>query len=218
MRSTRLKALGGAVASAALLGAAPGIAQGASVTPTVPCVGGLATGGAFPLRLNGFTPGSFVTVKAGNDTVTGTQVDINGNAVVSDGTTPFLGNRNQATFQLTATDSAGGVAAPSSVKVTKWTVDIPSRAHATHKVRYRAFGFIPGRRVNLFVRRGGRTRGSFSLGKAKGSCGIATRRLRYMPLRHYSTGNYQYFFEQTKHFNSHAPRIRLSIFITRVFR
>jgi hypothetical protein len=214
----RLAALGSAAATAAALAAGPATAQAADVNPGAPCVGGVATALKLPVSGTGFTPGAVVNVSAGGQFVGTTTADPAGNFSVI-GEPPILSsiNRNQQTFQLTATDGTIS-AGPKPVIVSRVNVTLPSRARAARKVRYRVYGFLPGRRVYLFVRRHGRTLGRFSIGVAKGPCGDTSRRLRYMPLRRYSTGTYQYYFSQSKHYSSKTAIFRITIFITRVFR
>ena len=57
-----------------------------------------------------------------------------------------------------------------------------------------------GRSLYLHIRRGGRTKGTFRIGRASGACGLTSRRLRYMPLRRWSTGTYDYWFSNTSRF------------------
>ena len=65
----------------------------------------------------------------------------------------------------------------------------PSTAKPRKKVRFRVFGFRPGERVYLHVRRGGKTKGRFSLGTAEGACGLhdqahAVHAAAQLPHRH----------------------------------
>jgi hypothetical protein len=116
------------------------------------------------------------------------------------------------------TDSSGVASAPIGLQVVKITATVPDRARPGSRVTYRVSGFDTGRRVYLHIRRGGRTRGTFRIATAQGDCGIATRRMRYMPLERYSTGTYDYYFQHTKRFDATAPRVKLSISITRRVR
>jgi len=121
------------------------------------------------------------------------------------------------TFQLTADDGAGGTAA-APLQVTRVGADLPDRARPTSRVRMRAFGFAPGQVVYLHVRRGGRTRGTFRIGRAASPCGTVSRRLRYMPLRRWSSGTYTYEFQQSRRFDRTKPRVQLRISIFRTVR
>jgi hypothetical protein len=100
---------------------------------------------------------------------------------------------------LTAADAAGNQA-NARVKVVHRTVAVPNRARPGKRVRYRAYGFPNGKRLYLHIRRGKRTLGRFLLGRPHGDCGVVSKRLRYMPLRHWSTGNYDFWFSNRKHF------------------
>lgn len=213
----RLAALGGAAAAAVAL-AGPAVAQAADVNPGAACVGGVATGGLFPVTGIGFTPGSTVEVEAGGQLVATSATDAAGNFSVV-GQRPIFSsiNTNQQTFQLTATDGTVS-AGPKPVLVTYPHVDVPSHARPTHTVRYRAFGFVPGRRIYLFVRRHGHTLGRFTLGKASGPCGDASRRLRYMPLRHYSYATYTYVFSHSRRYSKKSRIYEFTITIVRTFR
>ena len=212
MRHKTLAALGGAVA----LLAAPPAAQAATVAPGAPCVGGLPTAGKFPVSASGFTAGGFVTVAVGNDIVASGAADAAGNFSAIGFLPTFTGN--QKTLELTAADDSGVSATPAKVQVVRFGVTVPSHAKPTRKVRYRAFGFLPGKRIYLFVRRHGRTLGRFSLGKAKGACGDASKRMRYMPLHHYTSGTYTYYFSHSPHYSKSTRLFGFQITIFRTFR
>jgi hypothetical protein len=115
----------------------------------------------------------------------------------------------------TSTLSVNGVAS-TEFRIVRLTVKVPARAKPSQKVKYRVFGFQPNKRVYLFIRRGGRTKGRFALGKPSTECGTLTKRLRYMPLRRWRTGRYEYWYTQDRKY-SKATRIygyRLDIFKT----
>jgi hypothetical protein len=210
----RIAALGSAAAAAALI-AGPAAAQAATISSPAACAGGVPTQLTVPIVGSGFTPNSAVTIALNGSTFTTATADAAGNFAVTP-PAPDIAPHNQRTFQMTASDS-GGVAAPAApLKVTRWTASLPSHARANKRVKFRAFGFVPGKRVYLFVRRHGHTLGRFSIGKAKGPCGDTSKRLPYMPVRHHSAGTYKYFFMQSRHFSTKLPRIRLTIVITRV--
>lgn len=215
MMHTRLAALGSAAAATAALAAGAPTAFAADVNAGAPCVGGVATGGRFPVGAGGFTPGATVTVTANGQIVASGPADAAGN-FSGVGPIPAF-SAGQQVFQLAASDGAV-TAGPKPVLVTHIGVHVPLRARATHKVRYKAYGFLPGRRIYLFVRRHGHTLGRFTLGKAKGPCGTATRRLRYMPLRHYATGTYQYWYSHSRRYSKRTRIYGYAITITRVFR
>jgi hypothetical protein len=128
--------------------------------------------------------------------------------------TPPAPKGNLQSVTLTADD--GATVATSPMKIVRLIVTVPSKAKPSKRVKYRAFGFQPGKRLYLFVRRGGKTKGRFTLGKPTGECGTLTKKLRYMPLKSWSTGLYDFWYSQTKTY-SQATRIygyRIRIFKT----
>ena len=193
----RVLALAVALASLAV---APAAASAATVATTQPCVldgardlavtsSGWAPGAPLNFALNGRSVGTGVADAAG---------------LFSNQANPFTpplltGRHRVQRFTLTAAD-ATGQQADAKVKVVHRTVDVPGRARPHKRVRYRAYGFPRGKRIYLHVRRGTHTLGRFAIGRAHGACGVASRRLRYMPLRHWSTGTYDFWFSNRKHF------------------
>jgi hypothetical protein len=184
-----------------------------------PCVRQIPGAKTFPVQGSGFTPMSFLRVTADGQVIGSTQVDAAGN--VNDALFPPLlssSSRNQQTFQIAADDGAGQTFGPVAVPVTRVSVEMPARAKPASRVRYRLYGFNPGQRVYLHVRRGGKTRGTFSMGTAAGPCGTLTKRLRYMPVRRYSSGTYDYYFGHTSKFVRAQQIYRVKINIFRTFR
>jgi hypothetical protein len=179
---------------------APAAASAATVASTQPCVldgvsnlsvtsSGWAPGASLNFALNGRSVGTGVADAAG---------------LFSNAANPFApplltGRHRIRQFMLTAAD-ATGQQANTRVKVVHRTVDVPGRARPSKRVRYRAYGFPSGKRLYLHVRRGTHTLGRFRMGRAHGACGVASRRLRYMPLRRWSTGTYDYWFGTRRHF------------------
>jgi hypothetical protein len=215
----RRTALGGAALFTVL--AAPAPASAATVTTTVPCVrfvdvdpsagvDALPTLGVATSGWNASTPLSF--------TVDG--------AVVGTGQADNLGAYNNQTGLFkppepkgnlqTSTLAVNGGMASTQFRIVRLTVQVPARAKPSKRVKYRVFGFQPGKRVYLFVRRGGKTKGRFTLGKPQTECGTLTKKLRYMPLRRWRTGKYEYWYTQDKKY-SKTTRIygyQLNIFRT----
>jgi hypothetical protein len=207
------------VAALLLALAAPATAAAApAVTPLAPCVRYVGTTPPAPtlgLTASGFTANAPLTFKVdGNPLGTGTADPL---GAFSTGTSPFTPPEpkfNLGSFTLTAEDGTGAVAS-SPLRVVRLTVDVPNRAKPSKRVRYRAFGFAPGKRLYLFVRRGGKTRGRFDLGKPHGDCGQVTKRLRYMPLKHWSTGRYEYWYSQSKRY---SKQTRIYGYQIRIFK
>jgi hypothetical protein len=212
---TRRLALTLALPAAALALPATASAATLAVPPCVPTVPGERT---VPVQGSGFTPGSFVRLSADGQATGGATADAAGN-IAEMLFPPSLSSfrRNLQTFTLTATD-ANGVTASVPLQVTRVTATIPDRAKPTSRVAFRVFGFTPGRVVHVHVRRGGKTRGSFRIGRAAGPCGRTSRRLRYMPLRRFSSGTYDYVFQMSSKYDRRAPSVRLRVSITRTIR
>jgi hypothetical protein len=163
----------------------------------------------------GFTPGALVTVRAGDQALASGPADPGGTfATTARPPAPPTG-RASADFPITASDDRGVAAPPRNLAVTRLEVTLPRRARPSSRVLYRARGFLPDRVVYLHVRRGGRTLARFSLGRARGNCGNATRRLRYMPLRRYRSGQYEYAFGHARRYRRSTTIYGLSLLITR---
>ena len=217
--ASRRTALGGAALSIVL--AAPAAASAATVVETtVPCVrfvdldpssasSPLATLGVSTVGWPASTPLTFTVDGA----TVGTGTADNDGAYNNQGGL-FKPPEPKGNLQ-TSTLSVNGTAS-TRFRIVRLTVKVPGRAKPSKQVKYRVFGFQPGKRVYLFVRRGGKTKGRFTLGKPNGDCGTLTKKLRYMPLRHWTTGRYEYWYTQNRKY-SKATRIygyRLDIFKT----
>ena len=210
-----------AVAAAAGLGAVlaiPAVAQAATIA-VPPCARVDPPQKTIPIQGAGFRPGGFIRVldaANANNSLGSTTADAAGgfNDLFFSPTFPDA-DTNLMTLNVKAVDDQGVESLPVPLQVVKITATLPDRARPTSRVRYRVFGFGTGRRVYLHIRRGGRTRGSFRISDAKGPCGIATRRMRYMPLRRWSTGTYDYYFQHTRRYDRSELAVRLRIGIIR---
>jgi hypothetical protein len=179
---------------------APAAASAATVAPSQPCV--LDGGANLGVNALGWAPGSALEFALNGRRVgTGTADATGAFSNASDPfTPPLLTGRNPIRrFMLTAADAAGNQA-NARVKVVHRTVSVPERARPAKRVRYRAYGFPRGKRVFLHVRHGKRTLGRFLIGRAHGVCGVVSKRLRYMPVRNWSTGTYDFWFSNRRHF------------------
>ena len=195
----------------------PATAHGAALV-TLPCSASLPGQKSVPIQGSGFAPNSFVRLFADGQSYAGAQVDAAGNfADVFFAPTFRSIATTQQTFQVTADDGMGNTAA-APLQVTRVGAKLPDRSRPGNRVRMRVFGFQPGRVVYLHVRRGGRTRGTFRIGTAASPCGTASRRLRYMPLRRYTSGTYTYEFQQSRRFDRAKPRVQLRISVFRTVR
>src|SRR5690349_3026424 len=149
MMHKRIAALGGAAAAAAALAAGPAVAQGATVAAGAACVGGVQTlhvvGGhlvrTFPVAASGFPAGSPLEFQADGLTIATGTADAAGNLSTL-GDPPFFTGR-QKTVSLTATD---GTTTTAPVKVLVTNIGVTFHASKPkQKVRFRAFGWFPGK-------------------------------------------------------------------------
>jgi hypothetical protein len=216
--------LAGGAAVAATLCIVPA-AQAATVATPAQCVRIVPGVQSFPVQASGFTPNSSITFTSDGQFLGSGTADAAGNFDNSQpgGTLfdpPLLPqNKNTTTVQLAATDSAGLAAPAVPVPVSRVVVTAPSNVKPpTKKVRFRVFGFLVGKKVYLHIRRHGKTLGRFSLGRTKGPCGLTSKRMRFMPLKHYKTGNYQYYFSHSKKFSKSKVIFGGRVSITRTFK
>ena len=211
MNSRRILALAPAAVIAALA-AVPG-AQAATVSSTVPCVRVLPGVQSFPVVADGFAPGAFLSFRADDQTIGSGSADGAGHFQGAFGPPSLPFDRDLKTFQLTADDGNGTVAGPVAVPVSNVVVRAPANAKPEKRVRFRVFGFLENRRVYLHIRRNGKTKGRFSLGKTSAPCGTTSKRLKFMPLRHYSFGTYRYYFSHSRRFSKktaiYSARVRI---------
>jgi hypothetical protein len=177
---------------------------------------------SLPVFADGFAPGAPLTFKADGATVgTGTADPAGHFDNVGAPATWFqpatLQGKNVGSFQLTAEDPSGVPTAPVTVKAVNLTFEGPAgTVKPRRKVKFRMFGFQTGKRIYLHIRRGGKTKGRYNMGKAKGACGLATKRMRFMPLPTYKTGTYEYWMGHRKKFSAKTA-IGREVNITRTF-
>jgi hypothetical protein len=210
----RVAALGGAallvsIAAPASAQAAPAVA---SVTPCVRYVGTNPPAPTLGVVASGFPANAPLSISFAAQPVAAVTADATG--AFSTGTSPFtppVTRKNLETVTLAAQDNAGNTAT-AQVQFVRLGVIVPhGRFRPSKKVKYRAFGFAPGKRIYLFVRRGGKTRGRFSLGKAKGDCGLLTKKMRFMPLKHYTPGVYEFWYSHSKRYSTKTRIYRYKI-------
>jgi hypothetical protein len=202
-----------ALVPAALIAAfAPG-AQAATVATTAQCVRVLPGIQNFPVVADGFAPGAFLTFHADDQTIGSASADGAGHF---EGmfTPPFLPQgRDLKSYQLTGDDGNGTVTPPVAVPVSNVVVRAPATSKPTKRVRFRVFGFLADRRVYLHIRRNGKTKGRFSLGRTSAPCGTVSKKMRFMPLKHFSFGTYRYYFSHSRHFSKkkaiYSARVRI---------
>jgi hypothetical protein len=206
-----------AAATAATVGAifAPAAAQAqtpGTLVPLTPCIRFVdASIKSFGLQGAGFAPNAAVTIASDGAPIDTVTTDAAGGFSQPVNAPPIAGNR--ANVSITADDGQGHPAGPVVLPEVKLGVVWPSNAAARRRVLFRAYGFEPGKTVYLHVRRGGKTRGTFKIGRADSPCGLTKRRLRAMPLSRYSTGRYEFWFGATKNFDrSKEIGYRVTIF------
>jgi hypothetical protein len=206
-----------AATTAATVGAifAPAAAQAqtpGTLVPLTPCIRFVdASVKSWALQGAGFAPNAAVTIASDGTPIDTIQADAAGGFQSPVNAPPINGNR--ANVSITADDGQGHPAGPLALPEVKLGVVWPSNASARKRVSFRAYGFEPGKTVYLHIRRGGKTRGTFKIGRADSPCGITKRKLRAMPLSRYSTGTYEFWFGSTKKFDrSREIGYRVTIF------
>jgi hypothetical protein len=206
-----------AATMAATVGAvfAPAAAQAqtpGTLVPLTQCIRFVdASVQSWALQGAGFAPNAAVTIASDGAAFDTIQADAAGGFQSPVHAPPISGNR--ATVSITADDGQGHPAGPIQLPEVKLGVEWPSNAAARKRVLFRAYGFEAGKTVYLHIRRGGKTRGTFKIGRADSPCGVTKRRLRAMPLAHYSTGTYEFWFGATKKFDrSKEVGYRVTIF------
>jgi hypothetical protein len=215
--ASRRLALGGAALLLSV--AAPSAALAApTVSSSAPCVRYIGTIPAQPtlgVAATGWGAVTPLTFSLGKTTLGTGTTDETGSFATSTPFTPPEPKGNLQTMTLTAADGNGGTAT-SKVQVVRLIVTVPGGRHApSAKVKYRAFGFMPHKKLYLFVRRGNKTKGRFVLGKPKGACGLLTTKMRFMPLKKYSAGVYEFWFSHSKTYSKATRIYSYKIQITR---
>ena len=188
------------------------------VAPTSPCVRYVDTAppaATLGVVSSGWAAGAALTFKLAGHPVGSGRTDAGG--AFNTGTDPFTPPEpkgNLQTVALTAEDGTGAIATQ-PVKLVRLIVTVPNGRYKPSKlVKYRAFGFAPGKRLYLFVRRGGKTKGRFLLGRTKGDCGLLVKQMRFMPLRKYSPGLYEFWFS---HSRTYSTRTRIYRYTIQIF-
>jgi hypothetical protein len=215
--ASRRTALGGAVLLISI--AAPTSAVAApAVAPATQCIRYVATAppaATLGVVTSGWAANTPLTFALKGKPVGSGTTD--GTGAFSTGQQPFTPpapKGNLQTVALTARDAAG-TAATTQVKLARLIVTVPKKARPSKVVKYRAFGFAPRKRLYLFVRHDGKTKKRILLGRTKGDCGVLTRKLRYMPLKSYSSGLYEFWFSHSKRYSKATRIYRYTIQISR---
>jgi hypothetical protein len=157
---------------------------------------------SFGVNAGGWAPGAALKFLVGGQPVGTGTADGVGSYASGMTLTPPKPPKGTNIFSTTlrAEDGLGAVSEV-PIKVVRLGVAVPAHARPSQRVRYRAFGFSPKRKIYLFVRRNDKTKGRWVLGRPQGECGTLSKPLRYMPLKRYKVGTYVFAFTQTPRYS-----------------
>jgi hypothetical protein len=178
-----------------------------------------------PLKGSGFSPSTagmpnVVTLQTTTPSEPGpkflgtTQTDASGAFF---GATPpaiFKTNKTQSeTFTLIATDGLNPQISATTTfrQVRAGYTREPDPTRPEQKVRHVARGFQTGETIWAHFRHGGKTQATKRLGVAKGPCGIASRKMRALPVSNPDVGTWKVYVDQRKTYAvTTRPQARLS--------
>jgi hypothetical protein len=228
--ASRLALAGAAVAALSALTASA--ASAATLTAGTPCaryVQGLAGGQWVPVSGTGFTPNTdpgFNSVE-----LRYTTGDLGGYApLAADGSlvtnvfmpTEFISDSagRTKTYTLTATDRVTpGLTASTQVTFVRAGVTTkPARVrrNVRRKVRWSVFGAPTGARMYAHWTFKGRKRATRRMGRARGACGIARKRMPFVPARPRS-GIWRVYFTRGKRYSRRRALFRVDVNVFRTF-
>lgn len=177
-----------------------------------------------PISGTGFTPGARVILSTTHSTQpsprfsTEVTADPAGNFVTMSSPPPFDPfRRTLQTFELTATDGTNpaNTATATFQKVLAGYFISSGFDRPTSKITHTARGFEPGRNVYVHFRFGGKTRRSVKIGKAKGACGVTSRRFSRLPTR-VRVGKWTTYADQRRRYSRKTePQARITFRISR---
>ena len=228
--SGRLALAGAAVAAFAAV--IPSTASAATLTVGTPCaryVPGLAAEQWIPVSGSGFTP---------NTDPRFTAVDLNYTngdlgaftPLAADGSfltnvfmpTDFISSSSgrKKTYTLTATDR-NNPALTASTEVTLVRAGVTTepqrvRRNVHRKVRWSVFGAPTGARIYAHWTFKGRKRATRRMGRARGACGIARKRMPFVAARP-RTGIWRVHFTRGKRFSRKRALFRVDLSVYRTF-
>ena len=193
-------------------------AQAAEIRSEVECVRVIPGQQTMPLSGIGFAPEEYVTFTADGQTLSGARSDAAGNVAGVFYPPSFSSfDRMQQTFSIAARDGFGNTAPAIQVPMSRVAVKAPDRAKPRKLVRFRVYGFLAAKKVFVHIRRGGRTRRTVGMGTTAGPCGTLTRRMRYLPLRKWKPGTYEYHFSHTRKWSKQTTIYIMKIVFYRTF-
>jgi hypothetical protein len=219
-------------AAAALAAVAPSTASAATLTVGTSCaryVPGLAGEQWIPVSGSGFTPNT--DPRFNSVDLNYTTGDLGGFApLAADGSfvtnvfmpTDFIDDSagRKKSYALTATDRVTpGLTASAEVTLVRAGVTTkPARVrrNVRRKVRWSVFGAPTGARMYAHWTFKGRKRATRRLGVARGACGIARKRLPFVPARPRS-GIWRVYFTRGKRYSRRRALFRVDLSVFRTF-
>jgi hypothetical protein len=231
-RASLRRALAAVVATAALTAVSASSAFAAAIAPGTPCaryIPGLAGEQWVPVSGSGFTPN---TDPASNsvelnyaDGSLGGYTPLAADGSFSTGAfmpTEFIRSSSgrTKTYTLTATDrvTPGLVASTNITFVRVGAAIKPSRVrrNLARKVRWSAWGVPPGAKLYLHWTFKGRRYAVRKLGTAKGACGIAHKKLPFLPVAA-RTGTWKVYYTAGKKLRRKKAFFRMDLNVFRSF-
>lgn len=218
-RSRRVLA---AASAAALLGlgasAAP--ASAAAVNVTLGCIVFVNdySAPAIPVVGAGFTPYGSVTLLTSSDAnpaprlLGSTPTDGHGNFLTITGAAVFASKQTRhERFKLIASDGTSSqIFAINEFRQVRLGYNrVPASGSPSRRVKHIARGFTPGATIYAHFRYHGKTRVTKRLGKARGPCGIVTRKMRALPVKRARLGLWKVYVDEHKRFSLDSrPQVR----------
>lgn len=206
MPATR-RVLGASVAAILVAGTSAAGAGAATIAVPVGCV--VASNDfstpSLPIAGSGFVPGSFVQLQTATKSkpspsfLTSVQADAAGNIrTVARAATFNSFKTYDQSFSLIASQNNAPVAATTFRQVRGgFSYDLRSGASPRQTIVYTARGWVPGKGVYIHFRFKGANKKTVKLGNATEPCGIASRRMRALPLARLSVGLYKFWVDQS---------------------
>ena len=198
--------------------AGPANAQAATISVLDPCARLIDDVKTLHLTGAGFTPGSFVTFTKDGETLAGEYADDAGNVAGSFyPPVPDSFDDNLQTFQIAASDTAGVTAPAIPVTVSRIKIEAPANTKPSRRVRFKLFGMLAEKPVWLHVLRKGKVKKRVKMGRTSAPCGTLSKKMRFMPLRNYTYGKYQYWFSHSRKYSKATRYVGGTVTIYRTY-